>query len=108
MNIVRSIVVSLLAGTTAPAIAAAEDGGASMYRFPDISNDEIVFAYGNDLWRVPVEGGTALPLASPTWTLFARSIMEVDEHLGRDFKTFEAAPQDVRSTPGRLGPDYFL
>ena len=65
MNIVRSIVVSLLAGTTAPAIAAAEDGGASMYRFPDISNDEIVFAYGNDLWRIPIEGGTALPLASP-------------------------------------------
>lgn len=41
------------------------EGGASMYRFPDISNDEIVFVYANDLWRVPVEGGTALPLASP-------------------------------------------
>ena len=63
MNIFRSLVVSLLFGTTA--IAAAEDGGASMYRFPDLSNDEIVFAYGNDLWRVPIEGGTALPLASP-------------------------------------------
>ena len=41
------------------------DGGASMYRFPDISEDEIVFVYANDLWRVPAEGGVALPLASP-------------------------------------------
>ena len=42
--------------------------GASMYRYPDISNDEIVFVYANDLWRVPIEGGTALPLASPEGT----------------------------------------
>ena len=41
------------------------EGGASMYRFPDISNDEIVFVYANDLWRVSDEGGVALPLASP-------------------------------------------
>ena len=32
------------------------EGGASMYRFPDISNDEIVFVYANDLWRVSDEG----------------------------------------------------
>ena len=36
-----------------------------MYRMPDISDREIVFVYANDLWRVPLEGGTALPLASP-------------------------------------------
>ena len=36
------------------------------------------------------------------------SIMELDEHLRTEFKTFEAAPHDTRSTPGRLGPDYFL
>ena len=36
-----------------------------MYRYPDISKDEIVFVYANDIWRVPIEGGTALPLASP-------------------------------------------
>lgn len=41
------------------------DDGASMYRYPDISTDEIVFVYANDLWRVPIGGGTALPLASP-------------------------------------------
>ncbi len=65
MNTVSSIAFSLLVGTAASALPLAQDGGASMYRFPDISNDEIVFAYGNDLWRVPIEGGTALPLASP-------------------------------------------
>ena len=42
--------------------------GTSMYRYPDISDDEIVFVYANDLWRVPIEGGTALPLASPEGT----------------------------------------
>lgn len=65
MNTARSLVISLLAGTTVTTLTAAEDGGASMYRFPDISKDQIVFAYGNDLWRVPIDGGTALPLASP-------------------------------------------
>ena len=42
--------------------------GTSMYRYPDISDHEIVFVYANDLWRVPIEGGTALPLASPPGT----------------------------------------
>ncbi len=55
----------LLALCVSAAVPAVEDGGASMFRYPDISNEEIVFAYANDLWRVPVEGGIALPLASP-------------------------------------------
>ena len=46
------------------------EGGASMYRFPDISDDEIVFVYANDLWRVSDEGGVALPLASPDGRTF--------------------------------------
>ena len=45
--------------------AFASDDGASMFRYPDISDREVVFVYANDLWRVPIEGGTALPLASP-------------------------------------------
>ena len=65
MNIVSSIAFSFFVGTSASTLPVAKDGGASMYRFPDISNEEIVFTYGNDLWRVPIEGGTALPLASP-------------------------------------------
>ncbi len=38
---------------------------AGMLRSPAISKTHIVFAYANDLWVVPKEGGTALPLSSP-------------------------------------------
>ena len=59
------VTLPLLALLASAAMPVVEEGGASMFRYPDISNDEIVFAYANDLWRVPVEGGIALPLASP-------------------------------------------
>ncbi|MEM7516243.1 MAG: hypothetical protein AAF368_04875, partial [Planctomycetota bacterium] len=36
-----------------------------MMRFPDISADQIVFVYADDLWLVSREGGTATPLAGP-------------------------------------------
>ena len=54
--------------TAAVPMVIADGEGTSMYRYPDISDDEIVFVYANDLWRVPIEGGTALPLASPEGT----------------------------------------
>jgi len=38
---------------------------AGMLRYPDVGRTHIVFAYANDLWLVPIEGGTAIPLASP-------------------------------------------
>ena len=38
---------------------------AGMMRTPDISASHVVFAYANDLWVVPREGGTAMPLSSP-------------------------------------------
>ena len=38
---------------------------AGMMRFPDISADQIVFCYADDLWIVSRDGGTAAPLASP-------------------------------------------
>lgn len=38
---------------------------AGMLRFPAVSDEHIVFSYGNDLWLVPREGGRAEPLASP-------------------------------------------
>lgn len=38
-------------------------GGMMLY--PDVSATHIVFSYANDLWIVPREGGTAVPLASP-------------------------------------------
>ncbi|KAL3134793.1 Serine/threonine-protein phosphatase PP-X isozyme 2 [Trebouxia sp. C0010 RCD-2024] len=37
------------------------------------------------------------------------AILELDEHLTRNFKVFEAAPQDVRGVPAKkAAPDYFL
>lgn len=38
---------------------------AGMLRFPDVSDAKIAFVYANDIWLVPKEGGTAMPLASP-------------------------------------------
>lgn len=38
---------------------------ATLLQFPDVSRTHIVFAYANDLWLVPREGGTAQKLASP-------------------------------------------
>ena len=40
----------------------------TMLRFPDVSENRIVFSYANDLWTVPREGGLAQPLASPPGT----------------------------------------
>ena len=37
------------------------------------------------------------------------SILELDEHLNKSFKVFEAAPQEARGTPAKAPmPDYFL
>ena len=38
---------------------------AGLYRFPDVSQTQIVFTYANDLWVVPKEGGKAYKLSSP-------------------------------------------
>jgi tricorn protease len=39
---------------------------AGLFRFPDVSKTQIVFTYGNDIWIMPKEGGTAEKLSSPT------------------------------------------
>jgi hypothetical protein len=37
------------------------------------------------------------------------AILELDEHLERSFKIFDAAPQDNRGAPAKkIAPDYFL
>ena len=37
------------------------------------------------------------------------AILELDEHLNKNFKIFEAAPQDQRGVPAKKpAPDYFL
>ena len=38
---------------------------ATLLQFPDVSRTHIVFAYANDLWLVPRDGGTAQKVASP-------------------------------------------
>lgn len=63
------VVAALCVAATAPARAQSDSDGfqphGGMMRFPDVSASQIVFVYGNDLWLVPREGGTAEPLASP-------------------------------------------
>jgi len=39
---------------------------ARLFRYPDVSDTHIVFAYGGDLWVVNKEGGTANKLSSPS------------------------------------------
>ena len=41
---------------------------ARMFRFPDVSENKIVFTYGGDLWVVDKDGGTANRLSSPAGT----------------------------------------
>ncbi|MFL5774378.1 MAG: PDZ domain-containing protein, partial [Flavisolibacter sp.] len=38
---------------------------AGLFRFPDVSKDQIVFTYANDIWVMPKDGGTAVRLSSP-------------------------------------------
>lgn len=37
------------------------------------------------------------------------AILELDEHLGKNYKIFDAAPAEVRGMPAKKpAPDYFL
>ncbi|HEY4148004.1 MAG TPA: PDZ domain-containing protein, partial [Chitinophagaceae bacterium] len=38
---------------------------AGLFRYPDVSQTQIVFTYANDVWIVSKEGGTATKLSSP-------------------------------------------
>ncbi len=38
---------------------------AGLFRFPDVSQSQIVFTYANDIWVMPKDGGTAIKLSSP-------------------------------------------
>lgn len=60
----RAVFVALgLLMLTVVAPAAASHPG--LLREPDVSADHIVFAYANDIWTVPREGGVASLIASP-------------------------------------------
>jgi len=44
-----------------------------LFRFPDVSQTQIVFTYANDLWVIPREGGTAIRLnSSPGVEIFPK------------------------------------
>src|SRR5262245_49673126 len=38
---------------------------AGLFRYPDVSQSQIVFTYANDLWVMPKDGGSAVKLSSP-------------------------------------------
>ncbi|MHC4219171.1 MAG: S41 family peptidase, partial [Planctomycetota bacterium] len=70
MSQTRSTPVAVLAAAIAvpcltSASAAQIQPHPGMLRYPDVSKTHIVFAYANDLWLVPRDGGLASPLASP-------------------------------------------
>src|ERR1044071_9938413 len=38
---------------------------AGLFRYPDVSQTQVVFTYANDIWVMPKEGGTAIKISSP-------------------------------------------
>ncbi|MGB2984272.1 MAG: hypothetical protein WBE26_00170, partial [Phycisphaerae bacterium] len=60
-----SIVLAVVLTALSPEVTADVQPHAGMLRYPDVGRTHIAFAYANDLWIVPREGGTAVPLASP-------------------------------------------
>src|ERR1700741_5392137 len=60
----RKIIVCLL-GFIACTNLIAQQIDAGLFRFPDVSQSQIVFTYANDIWIVAKEGGTAIKLSSP-------------------------------------------
>jgi len=59
----KKIISCFAVFTTTANLFAQIDAG--LFRFPDVSQTQIVFTYANDLWVIPKEGGTAIKLSSP-------------------------------------------
>ena len=60
----KKLAVLFISGcTTAMSVSAQIDAG--LFRYPDVSQSQIVFTYANDLWVIPKDGGTAIKLSSP-------------------------------------------
>jgi tricorn protease len=59
----KKFLVAFAAVITAASVCAQIDAG--LFRFPDVSKNQIVFTYANDLWVMPKEGGIAIRLSSP-------------------------------------------
>jgi len=65
--LMRKIMLSF-AGALSLASSSMAQINAALFRFPDVSRNQIVFVYANDLWVVPKEGGRASHLSSPAGT----------------------------------------
>lgn len=57
-------VLAVLAFAGTAVAQPANQPGAGMLRWPDVSKTHIVFSYANDLWVVPKAGGVASPLST--------------------------------------------
>src|SRR5678815_5057278 len=60
----RKLALTICSFVTASSLYAQIDAG--LFRFPDVSKDQIVFTYANDLWVAPKDGGSAIKLSSPS------------------------------------------
>lgn len=56
----------LLPALTCIYLISAAQIDARLFRFPDVSQTQIAFVYGGDIWLVPKTGGTAMRLTSST------------------------------------------
>src|SRR5882762_10242797 len=59
----RKIIACLISCVFCLPVFAQIDAG--LFRYPDVSQSQIVFTYANDIWIMPKEGGTAIRLSSP-------------------------------------------
>jgi tricorn protease len=59
----RKLAFSLACIIASASLSAQIDAG--LFRFPDVSKDQIVFTYANDIWVMPKDGGSAVKLSSP-------------------------------------------
>lgn len=57
--------VTLLLLTTFSFVMANAQIDARLFRYPDVSQTQITFTYGGDVWIAPIEGGKATKLSSP-------------------------------------------
>ena len=108
-----------------PLSALAAEGEARLLRYPSIHRDFVVFVYGGDIWRVPVEGGRAFRLTSHAGTELTPKISPDGEWVAfsgeysgsRQVHVMPAAGgepkqltfyNDVGSMPPRGGFDYWV
>ncbi len=89
----------LLIATFVSIIATAQ--GTQLLRQPTISNSDVVFVYGNDLWKASIQGGNAIRLTSNEGA-------ETAPHFSQDGKTIAFTAQydgntDVYTIPSTGG-----